>query len=107
MAEPAPVDGDRKSLYDSSTPATEMTEQSTQQSLDLHGNEGNTNERLWQSIKKNRRLAICGFALASSALFYGYEVVFVGSITAVPAFKYARDAPARNYETNANFFLCV
>ncbi|QKX54832.1 uncharacterized protein TRUGW13939_01921 [Talaromyces rugulosus] len=84
MAEPAPVDGDRKSLYESATPVTEL---STQQSTDQQGEEGATNQKLWQSVKQNPRLAICGFSLAASALLYGYEVVFVGSIAALPAFK--------------------
>jgi hypothetical protein len=84
MAEPAPVDGDRKSLYESATPVTEL---STQQSTDQQGEEGTTNQKLWQSVKQNPRLAICGFSLAASALLYGYEVVFVGSIAALPAFK--------------------
>ncbi|KAH8694192.1 general substrate transporter [Talaromyces proteolyticus] len=63
-----PGTGDEESVvYESSTPVTEQA--------------------LWKSVKQNPRLAICSFSLAASALLYGYEVVFVGSVAALPAFK--------------------
>jgi hypothetical protein len=86
-AAPAVVDHeDRKSLNVHES-ATSVTEQSTQQSSQQSTEEGTTNQKLWKSVKQNPRLAICGFSLAASALLYGYEVVFVGSIAALPAFK--------------------
>lgn len=82
MAEAAPgVMDDRNSLSDGSTPVT------SQQSIKKSIEEGTTEQKLWTGVKQNPRLAICGVLLAASALLYGYEVVFVGAVAALPAFK--------------------
>ncbi|CRG91449.1 Alpha-glucosides permease MPH3 [Talaromyces islandicus] len=90
MTEEAPAIEDCQILhvYESATSVTEQsTQQSIKQGMEQSTEEGTTNQKLWKSVKQNPRLAICGISLAASALLYGYEVVFVGSIAALPAFK--------------------
>lgn len=43
---------------------------------------------LWQSVKKwPRGIAYC-LALSSAILLYGYDLVIVGTVSAMPAFQY-------------------
>lgn len=40
-------------------------------------------------LRQNPRLSAWGIVLASNCLMFGYEIAFVGSIAALPAFKCA------------------
>lgn len=43
---------------------------------------------LWQSVKKWPRVVIYCLALSSAILLYGYDLVIVGTVSAMPAFQY-------------------
>lgn len=42
---------------------------------------------LWQSMKKWRRVVAYNLALSSAILLYGYDLVIVGNVSAMPAFQ--------------------
>lgn len=43
---------------------------------------------LWQSIKKFPRIVGYCLALSSAILLYGYDLVIVGTVAAMPQFQY-------------------
>lgn len=43
---------------------------------------------LWQSVKKWPRVIIYCLILSSAILLYGYDLVIVGSVSAMPSFQY-------------------
>lgn len=43
---------------------------------------------LWQSIKKWPRIVGYCLALSSAILLYGYDLVIVGTVAAMPQFQY-------------------
>jgi hypothetical protein len=42
---------------------------------------------LWQSMKKWPRVIAYNLALSSAILLYGYDLVIVGTVSAMPAFQ--------------------
>ena len=44
-------------------------------------------QTLWQSIKKWPRVVIYCLALNTAILLYGYDLVIVGTVSAMPAFQ--------------------
>jgi hypothetical protein len=43
---------------------------------------------LWHSLKKWRRIVGYCLALSSAILLYGYDLVIVGTVAAMPQFQY-------------------
>jgi hypothetical protein len=43
---------------------------------------------LWQSMKKWPRVVAYCLILSSAILLYGYDLVIVGSVSAMPSFQY-------------------
>lgn len=43
---------------------------------------------LWQSIKKSSRIVAYCLALSSAILMYGYDLVIVATVAAMPQFQY-------------------
>lgn len=66
-------------------PAIERMELSNSSETFRHDSDG---QSMWTSIKTYPKLSGYCFALSLTALLAGYDVVIVGSITALPAFQY-------------------
>lgn len=43
---------------------------------------------LWQLLKQWPKVVMYCFALSSAILLYGYDLVIVGTVSAMPAFQY-------------------
>lgn len=52
---------------------------------DVHGK--TTHIPLWQSVKKFPRIVGYCLALSSAILLYGYDLVIVGTVAAMPQFQ--------------------
>lgn len=48
----------------------------------------NSPRSLWQAIKRSARIVAYCLALSSAILMYGYDLVIVGTVVAMPQFQY-------------------
>jgi hypothetical protein len=67
-------------------------------SVDSHGK--TTHIPLWHSIKKFPRIVGYCVALSSAILLYGYDLVIVGTVAAMPQFQYISPTPAKPSPVN-------
>jgi len=72
-----------------------MEEATTKNRLDFNGNvsqdytvtQHQEHHSLWQSLKRWPKVVGYNLALSSAILLYGYDLVIVGTVSAMPAFQ--------------------
>lgn len=52
-----------------------------------------THTPLWQLLKRWPKVVMYCLALSSAILLYGYDLVIVGTVSAMPAFQYVVNSP--------------
>lgn len=60
---------------------------------DLGPSDSEQNESLWQMVKRNRWAILYCCCMTVSPMLYGFDVITVGVVTAMPGFQYVRSFP--------------